>query len=647
MKTNKIAISLCLGAMVLTGCDKFLDLEPLDSQTEAIYFNKPEDFVSAANALHTNVYGWQANNGNANANNTYALIFDYGTDLVSASSDAVSGTNAAGTSDIYWNQMYTWLRQVNQLIAKGEEYSSPDRIAGPVGQAYFFRAWHHFMLLKRFGGVPIANAVTDVSDNIVWGPRASRYEVTKQIIDDLDMAISKLAGTTVSETNNDGHVTLEAAKAFKARVCLFAATWDKYVGTKTDGDGVSSGAGSNKPSGYPTITEFLTMAKNLSKEVIDGGQFELWTGVENVSGGSVVNPEMYANCSYYYLFNLEGSDSNPTGLTKSSSKEAVYRSIFDETNRKGNMNLTHSWPAGMTRKLADMYLCTDGLPVHLSSLFEGYKDMNAELENRDYRMTACVTKAMDYAWGWGMYGTGAQYGVDIYSLAAGTYQAVPDLRNGGGGMGGRKFRSERQSLTAAGNEAADYMHIRFSEVLLIYAEATCELGDGQISDGDLDYSINKVRARGGVAPLNAALLDKARSLGGELTFLGEIRRERAVELYGEGHRIGDLCRWGIAEAELGGQPRCGTYVSYEGEDTFLQSLINPVDDKPVYDPAAYIGKITTSDITYTYAGLTPVKAGAVIIEQANNRLFALKNYLQPIPTDQIKLNPELKQNPNW
>jgi len=647
MKTKNIILSLCAGSLLLTGCDNFLDLEPLDSQTEAIYFKDKEHFIQAANNLHANVYGWQANGSLANANNTYQLIFDYGTDLVSPSNEAMSGTNAPGTTDVYWEQMYQWLRPVNILIAKGEEYEHPEEIAASVGQAYFFRAWHHFMLLKRFGGVPIANAVTALNDNIVWGPRASRYEVTKQIIDDLDVAIAKLANTTVGSTNNDGHVTIEAAKAFKARVCLFAGTWDKYVGTKTDGDGVSSGAGSNKPSGYPSVNDFLTMAKNLSKEIIDSGEFELWMGVEDVSGGSVANPDMYAHNSYYYLFNLEGSDSNPAGMSKSSNKEAIYRSVFDKTNRKGNMNLSHSWPAGMTRKLADMYLCSDGLPVHISPLFKGFTEMNAELENRDYRLTAMVTKAMDYAWGWGMYGTGARYDVDIYSLPAGTYQSVPDMRNGGGGMGGRKFRSELQSLSAAGEESMDYMHIRFAEILLIYAEATCELGDGQISDSDLDYSINKVRARGGVAPLNAALLSRAGSLGGKLTFLGEIRRERATELYGEGHRGSDLCRWGIAEAELGGQPRCGTYLSYEGKDSYLKTLINPIDDKPVYDDASYVGKITTSTITYTYEGLTPVKAGAVIMEQANNRRFALKNYLQPIPTDQITLNPELKQNPEW
>ena len=642
MKTNKIIFSLLMGTMLTTtSCvNDFLNLEPLDSQTEAVYFKNLAQFQYAANNLHTNVYAW-------NGNTTYPINFDWGTDLLTAASDAVSGNNSAGTTDTYWEQAYKWLRPVNILISKAKDYSNQDEIAGPVGQAYFFRAWHHFFLLKRFGGVPIANEVTALDDNIVWGPRASRYEVTAQILSDLDIAIAKLAKTTVTSTNNDGHVTLEAAKALKARVCLYEGTFEKYVGTKTDGDGTTSGAGSAKPASYPSISDLLTMAKNLSKDIIDSKTFELWKGVEDVSGGAVKNPDMYAHTSYYYLFNLEGSTSNPAGLSKSSNKESIYRCVYDAVNRKSATNLTHSAPAIMSRKLMDMYLCSDGLPVHLSPLFKGYTDMNAELLNRDYRLTACVRPFMSYNWGYGMYKTGAQYGVDIYTLAQATYQNIPNLRNAGSGTAGRKFCSELASIGADGDEAMDYMQIRYAEILLTYAEATCELGNGSISDADLDYSINKVRARGGVAPLNAALIAKATSLGGQLTFLGEIRRERATELYGEGQRLTDLCRWGIAETELAGQPTCGAYLSYDGTASFLTTMINPTDNKPVYTASSYAGKINDHQIAYSYAGLTPTKAGAIIVEQAANRKFSLKNYLQPIPTDQIKLNSNLKQNPSW
>ncbi|TRX11273.1 RagB/SusD family nutrient uptake outer membrane protein [Flavobacterium gawalongense] len=650
MKTNKIILFLLVSSMLTTSCEQdFLEQAPLDSNSEVSYFKNLTEFQAAANGLHTNVYAWGGSGEKpVTANATYGINHDWGSDIVSAGGDEGSGLNVISTGDLFWETTYKWLRAANKVIVAGEAYSNQEEIAGPIGQAYFFRAWNHFFLLKRYGGVPIANSVPDINSDLVNGSRASRYEVVKQILDDLDVAIAKLAKTTVTSTGNDGHVTLEAAKALKARVCLFEGTWDKYVGTKTDGDGTGSGTGSKMPSGYPTVTEFLTMAKNLSKEIIDGGKFELWKGVENVSNiASVKNPQLYKNSSYYYLFNLEGATSNPAGLTKASNKESIYRAVYDAVTRKSATNLTHTWPAGMTRKLSDMYLCTDGLPVHLSPLFKGYTTMNAELQNRDYRFTSCVTPVLEYAWGNGMYKTGAQYAVDIYTLSKISYQNIPSLRNGEGAVGGRKFRSELASNSAAGDEAMDYMFIRFAEVYLIYAEATCELGGGLISDGDLDYSINKVRARGGVAPLNAALLAKASSLGGQLTFLGEIRRERALELYSEGQRINDLCRWGIAEAELGGQPRCGGYLSYNGTDSFLKTMINPIDNKPVYIASSYGGKINTSDFSFTYSGLTPTKAGAIIIEQTANRKFALKHYLKPIPSGQIQLNASLKQNPGW
>lgn len=166
--------------------------------------------------------------------------------------------------------------------------------------------------------------------------------------------------------------------------------------------------------------------------------------------------------------------------------------------------------------------------------------------------------------------------------------------------------------------------------------------------------MNIVRARGGVAPLNAALLAKANQLAtekgyGELTMLGEIRRERACELYAEGHRLMDLCRWGVAEEALAGKPTCGVYLSYKGTDSYLKSLIDPRDNQPVYNPDAFPeSMINQKQIRFEeYTGLTPVEAGCVIGDQVANRKFAKKDYLSPIPTDEIKLNVKLLQNPGW
>jgi len=642
MKTNKFILSVCISlGLVFSSCSSFLDTEPMDSLTEVTYFKTLEQFQYAANNLHQNVYAW--NQGNT----SYEILFDFGTDIIARTSPAVSGTNSAGTTDPYWSQTYNWLRTVNQLIEKGDNFTGADNISGPMGQAYFFRAWHHFFLLKRFGGVPIANKVTTEDADIVWGKRASRYEVVAQIISDLDTAIVKLSKTTVATTGNDGHITLEAAKALKARVCLFEGTWEKYVGTTTDGDGTTVGTGSVKPAVYPTVTGFLTMAKDLSKEVIDGAKFELWKGVETVTVSGVANKPYYANSSYFYLFNLEDGASNPNGLGKASNKESIYRSVFDYTNRKGSMNLSHTKPATPSRKLMDMFLCTDGLPVQYSPNFQGYANMKDEFKNRDYRLASCVKEPFKFYWGFGKTSNGAVYTVDLTTKAnTSTYFYSPALRaSGQTGYEGRKFSTERSDRSTDSDESQDYMHIRLPEIYLIYAEATCELGNGSISDADLDYSINKVRARAGVAPLSMALIAPY----SDLTLLGEIRRERALELFGEGQRISDLCRWGIAEQDMAGAPICGVYVSYNGIDTEYKTAVNPSDNKNVFNASAFDASSVTSAETSvsSYAGIAKIKAGAVISEKAENRVFARKNYLQPIPTDQIKLNPNLKQNPNW
>jgi hypothetical protein len=634
--TYKNMMKVAAASLLFASCSKVLDQYPQDALSEAVYFKTVAQIKAGADNLHTNVYAW-------GANTTYPINFDWGSDIVVTTGNEGSGINTPGNDDTYWNQAYTWLRTANVFLSKTEEYpGNKAEIAGYRGQGFYFRAWHHFFLLKRFGGVPIANEITLPTSEIVNGPRASRYQVMDQIIKDLDSSIANLsaANVTKTSTNNDGHVTLEAAKALKARVCLFEGTWEKYVKTSTDGDGKSSGAGS---AGYDAnkYTQYLTMAKNLSKEIIDGGKFSLWKGVETAP--SVARPEMYKNTSYYYLFNIEGNGSNPNNLTKASNNEAVYRSVYEFGIRNGGTNLTHTKPSGPTRKYMDMALCTDGLPVHLSPLFKGYATMTSEFENRDYRLTSTVFKPMEWYWGFGKYNTGANYGTNITTLPSVTYQNIPNL-TGGGAYGSRKFGTERNDRTD-NQESADYLQIRLAEIYLIYAEATCELGGGDISDADLDYSINVVRNRAGIAPLTHALIAPY----SQLTLLGEIRRERAIELQGEGHRISDLCRWGVAEQEIAGKPTCSAYLSYEGQATEYRTAVNPNTQKPIVTASAYSATNTLqNDIAPSaYAGIPTTKAGAIITEQASNRKFALKNYLQPIGVSQLQLNKNLIQNPGW
>ena len=114
-----------------------------------------------------------------------------------------------------------------------------------------------------------------------------------------------------------------------------------------------------------------------------------------------------------------------------------------------------------------------------------------------------------------------------------------DLNSTHNGYGSRKFMPEG-SGRADNTDAADYPVLRLAEVHCIYAEATCELGNGAISDADLDFSINKNRKRALVAPLTNALIanvydanwfnfETGRHEVHKMTMMDEVRRERMVE----------------------------------------------------------------------------------------------------------------------
>lgn len=96
----------------------------------------------------------------------------------------------------------------------------------------------------------------------------------------------------------------------------------------------------------------------------------------------------------------------------------------------------------------------------------------------------------------------------------------------------------------------------------------------------------------------------------------EIRRERTVEFFDENFRLDDLKRWKTAEVEM---PMNLTGVKWKG---------------------------TEFERKWADASSKPLDAeGCIIHEQG--RVWAEKNYLYPLPTDQLKLNPNLKQNPGW
>ena len=631
------------GFFLLNSCEDFLEKQPLDQVSEAIYFKTAADFASAANYLYTR-FGYEDGDQSSDLSNNIG----YGSGIVYGN----GYTSVPVSDEDWWDDEWDRLRAPNQLLDKAEEYEGDEDISEYVAIAYFFRAWHHWKLLKSYGGVPIVTNTLTVSSDELYAPRNSRYEVVDQIAKDLDAAIATggLRSQNDIPDNEQGMLSLEAVKAFKARIMLYEATWEMYAPNEyLDGDGTTVGAGSAKPAGYPSTTDMLNEAKSLALEVMNSGAFELWDMRDELGAMNTLPTDNYDERHLYYLFSLE-EGSNPAGLTKADNKEFILQTVYDFALRPINQNLSHSKKWGPTRKLMDMYLCTDGLPVQHSPLFMGYDSMISEFHNRDLRLVGLVMNPGKQYWGRGKsvnLGGGAQYGVPFEESGIDhIYEHTPSMRtetNGRNiGYTGHKAVTEHINREDR-QESWNYPLIRYAEVLLIYAEATCELGGGAISDGDLDMSINLIRDRSGVAPLTNALIAPYP----DLNMLGEIRRERAIELFGENFRFDDLKRWGIAVETL--KPTMATrYVQYGGVDTEVVTAVHPLDGNLVYDPDGFSFGLTTEEISVDpYDGIATTKPGALILIPSAQKLFANMNYLEPLPSLQLEHNPALTQNPGW
>lgn len=668
MKLNKIAISTALLGMTLTGCSDFLDQEPKDTGTDAIMFKTPEQFMQAAYAIYA-LPTWKDFN------------FDGGLDVSGISSN---GGGSAPQSTDNWKRPYESLRNINILLERAAGYSDQDAISEAVGTAYFWRAWEHFTLLQRFGGVPIMDHVPDTNDELIYGPRNSRYEVMDLIIKDLKQAVNLLPKrSTMPGQEYRGRLCKEAAQAYLSRVALYEGTWEKYVptiGYDLDRDGVSEGAGTAKPEGYPSVNDLLKLAQDMSKAVIqeaETGTFELFNAGEELS--------------YYELFNIDDGDgniSNHLGVGKTANKEFIMCNPYDFTlQRTNHNNLAHTvatWQAvGISAYLGESYVCSNGLPIYMSTTgsindayynpeFGGYDTYMGEYQNRDMRFISTTylpdrpVFCCDGEHWVPRTEVGPKYPEAVFPEATDRYDSkdpanssklvvynpIIDLNSTHNAYGSRKFMPEG-SGRADHTDAADLPVIRLAEVHCIYAEATCELGNGTISDADLDFSINKNRARARVARLTASLIanvydanwfnfETGRHEVHKLTMLDEIRRERMVELHGEGFRLNDLKRWGIAHINLTGQKLgrkiLGTY--YGNPNNKVNSM--KYSGEPVYNP-------TTRPTQYGLVSENPadIDYGRPIATIPGNCLWSERDYLDPIPLEQIRLNPQLKQNPGW
>lgn len=546
---KNLYICIFILAVVSIGCKKDLDLNPLDRISDASFWKKPGDFQLAANDFYNGLQG--ANNY---TDNNSDIAFGSGPNPVS------NGSYLPGANSALWDNSYKYIRATNYLLQKAPESNLGTEIDRWVGEALFFRAYNYFNLVKSFGGVPKIDKVLDVTSAELYTPRSSQAEIIDFILADLDNAASKLPLQSQLTGDETGRVTKGAAMALAARAALYQGTWAKYHN------------GSD-------VDKYLSVAIQNAENIISSGEYALYTDK--------------GEDSYKYLFILEGDDSKEVILAK---RYYANRAVHNWTRE---LWFNYMVP---TKKLADMYLAKDGLPINKSPLFEGYNTLTSEFKNRDPRMAMTFVVP----------------GSDIFFEGGLMQPTFPGFSGSNATQTGymiRKFLDETVDATQFRGEY-DFKEFRYAEILLILAEALYEK-NGSISDEDLNRTINVVRSR-----VNMPALTNASVSSNGLNMLDEIRRERTVELAFEGFRRDDLRRWKLAETEL---PQAIKGVKFEGTEYGSRYP----DLKPGVD-------------------IQVDANGFIIAEQAASRQFQPKHYYDPIPLQQIQLsNGTLVQNEGW
>jgi len=187
-----------------------------------------------------------------------------------------------------------------------------------------------------------------------------------------------------------------------------------------------------------------------------------------------------------------------------------------------------------------------------------------------------------------------------------------------------KGRSSDLAQFNADKSDLDLFIFRYAEVLLNYAEAKYEL-TGSLTIAELDKSINLIRDRVGMPHLttNPDADPNAVNYGYTVApLLYEIRRERRIELVGEGFRFNDIIRW-----------KAGKLI--EGVKTIRGMKLTDELRSQYADPSS-LNNIAVDDDYYII----------VYPSIATTRKWNDKSYLYPLPTDE-KDRCHYEQNPGW
>ena len=555
-----------LGAAVLvltaSSCQDWLDMpseSKADSSTVFSTLSRAEMAVMGAySSLHTQELGYQLLMGTDECAST-----ESNSKYNVANYDY---TNTSGMLSKTYTEMYKAIEYSNVCIKNlplmSVSESEQEKLNALLGESLAIRAYAYWNIVRFYGDVPYTDIPT--SDLTTFSSsRVSRDTIYDHCISDLQRAIELLPWRSEGMVETPERFTKNAAYGILARVALYAAGYSLRWDLSTVPYNASTCRIAQRDD-QTRIRELYQIAADACKAVITKGENSL----------------------------LEDYDE-------------IFRDLGNQRYNNETM-FEFGWYGANSSDVRTGY--TNGIPTSGTDnevLGKGGSQMIAmptfyfEYEEGDQRRDVSICN----------YGLRLSTGNNAYQM------------NTFAGMGVGKYRINWKNSRGTSDSRRDinWPLLRYSDVLLMYAEALNELNNGATSEA-VD-AVREVRMR--------AFRNDEAKVGdiptGYEDFKNYIIQERKLELSNEGLRKSDLARWGIlvdyltAEKEKLVQlaKREGKYANVEVYRAYKLSAVPTLNDPTIalpYIPMTEeeVASILTDEELATLHVLNSGASGAVV-----------------------------------
>jgi len=595
-KLNILTLAACLITLMFSSCKKVLEKQDLGSFTPGqVYGDSITTKLSVDYIYSQNQPSWFGNVGGLSGTVNTLSEEVYGDNVFvkgTATSESVTDIGAINTSGNYFK-----IRTINMFIrdvnAGTMERATKNRF---IAQAYFWRAFRYFELVKLYGGVPVVlvplDAVGQEAKDAALLPRNSTSETFAQIARDLDSCI-KYIPVRWPKNDDYGRITKGAAQAYKGRILLYFASPEFNPGNDV----------SRWQAAYQANTEAITTLSANGFGLYSKFDASMWT-TEGSNGGSTPrNPEAV----FATLYNTGTTD---IGQNNNSYPNSTVPKYIGST---GGSNLP-------TWDMALAFPMKDGKDIGASTKYT--YNLGTFYKDRDPRFDQTI--AYNGA-SWPLAGN-PNYRLWTYYFTRSNALVSTESAVTSSGLYLRKGIDPTLTLANFQNAGTDWIEIRYAEVLLNQAECAAELGNAAAYT-----NLIAIRKRAGIEAGADGLYGLTAGMSGQ-QLVNAVMKERQIELAFEGKRFWDLRRRKLLESTLNGKRRLGVTIALKNNNTNNDYLL------PTRDASAS----TNLDALYTSTFTVTTKE-----LDTYNITYQPGVYFFGIPTNSLQNNINLKQNNTW